>query len=87
MVKAVGLTCIINFEVAVSPRKVQMRNKFVWPNNKPRLHSIGLLSSSLLLLFFWYTDVFTPSIVVHCVYALCYRVQSELYMMYVVVCG
>ncbi len=76
MVKAVGLTCIINFEVAVSPpRKVQMRNKFVWPNNKPRLHSI------------WYTDVFTPSIVVHCVYALCYRVQSELYMMYVVVCG
>ncbi len=27
MVKAVGLTCVINFEVAVSPRKVQMRNK------------------------------------------------------------
>ncbi len=24
MVKAVGLTCIINFEVAVSPRKVQI---------------------------------------------------------------
>ncbi len=52
MVKAVGLTCIINFEVAVSPRKVQMRNKFVWPNNKPRLHSIGLLSSSRFIIIF-----------------------------------
>ncbi len=52
MVKAVGLTCIIHFEVAVSPRKVQMRNKFVWPKNKPRLHSIGLLSSSRFIIFF-----------------------------------
>ncbi len=83
MVKAVGLTCIINFEVAVSPRKVQMRNKFVWPKNKP----LVCCQVHILLFFFWYTDVFTPSIVVHCVYALCYRVQSELYMMYVVVCG
>ncbi len=35
MVKAVGLTCIINFEVAVSPRKVHADEKqgilFVWP--------------------------------------------------------
>ncbi len=57
MVKAVGVTCMINFEVAVSPRKVQMRNKvfsLFGLKNKLRLHSINEEEVCCQVTFYYY---------------------------------